>query len=139
MKELPPSRKADQYVVRLPDGMRALIADAAKAAGRSMNAEIVHRLKRSFEADDAERSADAALELANLHEATLTAERAARENADRFAYLVSGASLALFEDLPAVIKKRHARLAALLQAFQDDDGAKMAAAMRDLVEWGSRR
>ena len=49
-KDLPPSRSAEQFVVRLPDGMRDRISDAAKAAGRSMNAEIVARLQASFEA-----------------------------------------------------------------------------------------
>jgi len=48
-KDLPPSRSAEQFVVRLPDGMRDRISDAAKAAGRSMNAEIVARLQSSFE------------------------------------------------------------------------------------------
>ena len=47
-KDLPPSRSAEQFVVRLPDGMRDRLADAAKAAGRSMNAEIVARLQSSF-------------------------------------------------------------------------------------------
>lgn len=47
----PPSRSADQFVVRLPDGMRDRIADAAKKAGRSMNAEIVHRLQQSLDVD----------------------------------------------------------------------------------------
>lgn len=43
-----PSDAADKYVVRFPDGMRDQIAEAAKAAGRSMNAEIVLRLQQSF-------------------------------------------------------------------------------------------
>ncbi len=43
-----PSHKLDRYIVRLPDGMRELIAEAAAKAGRSMNAEIVHRLQQSF-------------------------------------------------------------------------------------------
>lgn len=47
-KELPPSRTAEQFVVRFPDGMRDQIAEAAKAAGRSMNAEIVARLQQTF-------------------------------------------------------------------------------------------
>ena len=46
--DLPPSRTAEQFVVRLPDGMRERIAEAAKASGRSMNAEIVLRLQDSF-------------------------------------------------------------------------------------------
>ena len=48
MNAKPPSRTADQFVVRLPDGMRERIAEAAKASGRSMNAEIVARLQESF-------------------------------------------------------------------------------------------
>lgn len=39
-----PSRSAEQFVVRLPEGMRDQIAAAAKANNRSMNAEIVKRL-----------------------------------------------------------------------------------------------
>jgi hypothetical protein len=48
MSTKPPSRTADQFVLRLPDGMRPRIAEAAKANGRSMNAEIVARLEASF-------------------------------------------------------------------------------------------
>lgn len=48
-KDLPPSRKADQFVVRLPDGMRDRISDAAEVENRSMNSEIVARLQSSFE------------------------------------------------------------------------------------------
>lgn len=51
-KELPPSRVAEQFVVRFPDGMRGRIAEAAKANNRSMNAEIVARLERSFTAGE---------------------------------------------------------------------------------------
>ncbi|AVS68918.1 hypothetical protein C8245_21205 [Paracidovorax avenae] len=47
-KELPPSRTAEQFVVRFPDGMRDEIAAAAKKNNRSMNAEIVARLQDSF-------------------------------------------------------------------------------------------
>lgn len=42
----------DQYMLRLPDGMRDRIAELAKASGRSMNAEIVARLERSLETDE---------------------------------------------------------------------------------------
>lgn len=50
MTEKPPypSQLQDRFIVRMPDGMRDRIAEAAKAAGRSMNAEIVHRLEESF-------------------------------------------------------------------------------------------
>lgn len=48
-KDAPPSRTADQFVVRLPEGMRDRIAEAAKLNGRSMNSEIVARLSFSFQ------------------------------------------------------------------------------------------
>jgi len=45
-------RGADQFVVRLPEGMRDKIAAAAEARGRSMNSEIVDRLLKSMEQSD---------------------------------------------------------------------------------------
>ncbi|HDR9877444.1 TPA: Arc family DNA-binding protein [Burkholderia cenocepacia] len=47
-----PSRSADQFVVRFPDGMRERIANEAKKNNRSMNAEIIARLDDSFSAPD---------------------------------------------------------------------------------------
>lgn len=44
-----PSQTQDRYIVRFPDGMRDKIQEEAKANNRSMNAEIVARLERSFE------------------------------------------------------------------------------------------
>lgn len=43
-----PSFQADQFNVRFPEGMRDKIAAIAKESGRSMNAEIIARLERSF-------------------------------------------------------------------------------------------
>lgn len=63
-KDLPPSRTAEQFVVRFPEGMRDRIAEAAKASGRSMNAEIVQRLADSFENNNA---ASGLLEIENKH------------------------------------------------------------------------
>lgn len=42
-------RDSDKYIVRFPDGMRDRIAAEAKAANRSMNAEIVARLEKSLD------------------------------------------------------------------------------------------
>ncbi len=46
-------RESDKFMLRFPTGMRDTIAREAEKAGRSMNAEIVERIARSFE-----RSAD---------------------------------------------------------------------------------
>lgn len=48
-----PSRVADQFVVRLPPGMRDRIAVEAKKNNRSMNAEIVSILQSHY--DEIER------------------------------------------------------------------------------------
>ncbi|MGR3823858.1 MAG: Arc family DNA-binding protein [Salipiger marinus] len=45
-----PSRKMDQFVVRLPDGMRDRIKAAAEANNRSMNSEVVAALEEKFPA-----------------------------------------------------------------------------------------
>lgn len=42
-------RDYDQFIVRLPDGMRDSISHAADQNARSMNAEIVARLEQSFD------------------------------------------------------------------------------------------
>lgn len=65
----------ERFVIRLPDGMRDRIADAAKANNRSMNAEIVSRLERSFEGAQLGFSADL-LDVLGL-QATLTLTLAA--------------------------------------------------------------
>lgn len=44
----PPSKQLDQFVVRLPDGMRDRIKAAAAANNRSMNAEIVAVLQEHY-------------------------------------------------------------------------------------------
>ena len=38
-------RGSDQFMLRLPDGMRDRIKTAAEKSGRSMNAEIIHALE----------------------------------------------------------------------------------------------
>ena len=40
-----PSRKLDQFVIRMPEGMREKLAGAAARNKRSMNAEIVSNLQ----------------------------------------------------------------------------------------------
>lgn len=51
-----PSEQQERFIIRLPDGMRDRIAEEAKKNNRSMNAEIVHRLEKSF--DPAEPTMD---------------------------------------------------------------------------------
>lgn len=43
-----PSEQADKYLLRLPEGMRERLKEAAQENNRSMNAEIVARLEQSF-------------------------------------------------------------------------------------------
>jgi Arc-like DNA binding domain len=43
-----PSDDIDKLLVRFPEGMRDRIKSSAEITGRSMNAEIIQRLKRSF-------------------------------------------------------------------------------------------
>ncbi len=45
-------RESDKFMLRFPDGMRDRIRTEAEANGRSMNAEIIHRLEITLEMDD---------------------------------------------------------------------------------------
>lgn len=49
-----PSRKLDQFPVRMPDGMRDRVKIAAHVNGRSMNAEIVLALEAHLEGKGSE-------------------------------------------------------------------------------------
>ena len=49
------NRESDKFIVRLPEGMRDAIRRSADAKGRSMNAEIVARLRGSLGLDEIER------------------------------------------------------------------------------------
>lgn len=42
------SRESDKFMLRLPDGMRDHLKKLAAKSGRSLNAEIVHRLEVSI-------------------------------------------------------------------------------------------
>lgn len=44
-----PSEKLDQYMLRLPDGMRERLKALAEGNKRSLNAEIIARLEESLE------------------------------------------------------------------------------------------
>lgn len=48
MSDRKTGRNSDQFNLRLPEGMRSRIAEEAHKSGRSMNAEIVHRLANSL-------------------------------------------------------------------------------------------
>lgn len=51
-------RESDKFMLRFPDGMRALIKEAAEQNGRTMNSEIIARLNDSFARSDLARGDD---------------------------------------------------------------------------------
>ena len=46
------AEKKDSFMVRVPEELRTGLAKAARANGRSLNAEIVSRLRRSLEQEN---------------------------------------------------------------------------------------
>lgn len=93
-----PSHSRDQYKVRFPDGMRDQIAAAAKANGRSMNAEIIARLAGEHETLRDKFAAAALPQLIAITERVTTARNISFEQAlheqSRQAYAVADAMLA---------------------------------------------
>jgi hypothetical protein len=64
MSKRPADTKAD-IKIRLTEGLRRNIERAAKQNGVSMNAEMIHRLANSFNADQAEEANQAIMEELN--------------------------------------------------------------------------
>lgn len=50
--------KANQFMVRFPDGVREVIKERAKEAHRSMNAEIVYQLSRAYGLAEKEKAGE---------------------------------------------------------------------------------
>lgn len=74
------AQDADKFIVRFPDGMRDRIADAAKTANRTMNAEIVVRLQASFGAATGPAIPADALEVMRRQSEVATAAIASTED-----------------------------------------------------------
>lgn len=60
--------RADQYLIRLPDGMRSRLSQLADANGRSMNAEIVSALEQHLAGSDRSSAIEATI---HNHQRTL--------------------------------------------------------------------
>lgn len=85
-----PSRGTDQFMLRFPDGMRDRIKHVAEQNGRSMNAEIIHRLENSLATD--KMTPETFLGIMDLqHESTQKIAAALRKIADSVESLGSGA------------------------------------------------
>lgn len=78
-----PSEVLDRYIVRFPEGMRDQVARAAEKNGRSMNAEIVARIARTFDQDAGGGAGDqvANIPLAELDELLPKLAQSIEENA----------------------------------------------------------
>lgn len=70
-------RGSDQFMIRLPDGMRDRIKAAAEKHGRSMNAEVVYALEVYFRLDGLNPDLEG-----NSSPAGLDAEQAEKLKAD---------------------------------------------------------
>lgn len=116
MNKKPPSRLADQFVVRLPDGMRELIATAADENSRSMNSEIVSRLAASFAGTiDESRLTTKAARLALSLAAAEFREHSANTKLHKFASAVHDSASALLEELGQHDERARTVLAGLVQ------------------------
>lgn len=85
-----PSRKLEQYIVRFPDGMRDRLKFEAAKNGRSLNAEIIQRLRWSLETPLDDLKQELPDELWNALEADASAKGiTAYENAEKILLLAT--------------------------------------------------
>jgi Arc-like DNA binding domain len=52
------ARTSDRFQLRLPEGIRGKLVEAAMANGHSLNDEIIHRLTQSLERDEMQKLSD---------------------------------------------------------------------------------
>lgn len=64
----PPSRTADKFIVRLPDGMRDKLQARAEANGRSMNSEVVSILSLALGAAETQEIDELRIRLTMLND-----------------------------------------------------------------------
>ncbi|GHG37775.1 Arc family DNA-binding protein [Paracoccus aerius] len=123
----PPSKQLDQFVVRLPDGMRDRIKAAAEANNRSMNAEIVATLEEKYPPVDPWVSAIHALRAMNETIRSLPngpEKLAALEQARAFSVGVTTAFLQQIGDVEPPTKEIADSLADLRNFLKDETAAK---------------
>lgn len=136
-----PSDAADKFVVRFPEGMRDQIAEAAKAAGRSMNAEIVHRLDTTFTRTHASQMRDVASdEVAALRreiehlQARLQAAGDITKVVETTQALLAISLRNAIERMPEQLRKEHATIHQLANSILHGDVRGMGTAFARILE-----
>lgn len=96
-------RESDKFMLRLPDGMRDRLKESAKANNRTLNAEIVDRLARSYAASEMGLPGDALdnLGVLSLLVNMLLDERLSGKNRDEIEDLVRKSSTSVLTRLSA--------------------------------------
>jgi len=132
-----PLQPQDKYVVRLPDGLRDRIREAAAENGRSMNAEIVARLEKYPKLAGLEPL----LAFANAERARLEQEAVfLKEQHEFWTNVVTEASANVVEGgsehqkLGGVIERMRRELTKLLLDRRDAEKAQVQALMEQQAE-----
>lgn len=119
-KDLPPSRTAEQFVVRFPDGMRDRIAAEAKQNNRSMNAEIVARLQQSFDAPPPSASMSHSRTMASPHDLAVLYDITEAQMRLQQATMTLGDAKDEAFRISVVLERRERELREAEEAGQDD-------------------
>lgn len=137
-----PSQKADKFLLRLPEGIRDQIAQAATASNRTMTKEMVLRLQASFEPTNTERVKDLELALAIEQHAKSEERMKAAHYASALRVVADRLPANAFDDNPAIAKllksldmDRKARVIATLEQMAQDK-LQTLANLDHLVETG---
>lgn len=119
-KDSPPSRTAEQFVVRFPDGMRDRIAEIAKTNNRSMNSEIVARLQASFDSPPPSASMSHTQTMASSHDLAVLYEITEAQMRLQQATMTLGDAKDDAFRISAVLERRERELREAQEAGQDE-------------------
>lgn len=135
-----PSQTADRFLLRLPEGMRARIAESAAANNRTITKEMVLRLQASFEPSDTEQLRALQLAVARAQVESLAAQREAMQYSMALMYIAGRIPPEVLADAPAIsdlLKKLNTgRKAQLVETATKmlADGVEIATSIDRLAE-----
>lgn len=128
MSSTSPSQKADKFLLRLPEGIRDLVAKEALANNRTMTKEMVLRLQASFEPQPTERIKELQLQLAQQNAKTLHEQSKLLQYSAALTMIASRVPPEAFADSPALVE--------ILKEASKSGKADLLASVRDMLANG---
>ncbi len=100
-----PSRKQDQFIVRMPDGMRERVKKVSELNKRSMNAEIIRAIQAHLKIEEYQKEMDRLNQEFPPKDLLAGFSTSDREDFERFRRVIAPNQLGLHGDIELLIQR----------------------------------